>query len=143
MARLNHVAIAVADPARLKHLLSLLGLDCTSIEDVKGEGVRAHFVPVGGARARLELLQPLDAGDPGSAIAKFLRRRGEGLHHLAIELGPGTLDQTCERLRSEGYRLVYDRPRPGAEATRVNFVHPSSAGGVLIEITEPDVASRR
>jgi methylmalonyl-CoA epimerase len=135
-ARLNHVAIAVTDPGRLKRLFSILGLDCDSVEDVPSEGVRAHFVPAGGTGVRFELLEPLDPADAGSPVAKFLSRRGGGLHHIAVELDRGLLDPTCERLRSEGFRLLYDKPRLGAESMRVNFIHPASAGGVLVEVVE-------
>lgn len=134
MTKLNHVAIAVSDPSTLKKLFTLLGADLGSFEDIAEQGVRAHFLELAHSAPHIELLE---AQDPEGVIARFLKKRGVGIHHLAFETPHGELDKLCEQLQSNGYKLVYESPRLGALNTRVNFVHPESAGGVLIEILEP------
>jgi methylmalonyl-CoA epimerase len=99
------------------------------VEEVGSEKVRVAMLPLG--ETRIELLEPTSED---SVIARFLERRGEGIHHLALEVED--LDGACEELRAAGMRLVYDAPQPGEGGSRVNFIHPSSARGVLIELTE-------
>ena len=127
---LDHVGIAVADIAEaLKFYRDALGLEVEAPEEVASQRVRAHFVPAGGAA--LELLEAT-AGD--SPIAKYLAKRGAGLHHLTLRVDD--LAVALERLKARGVRLIDDVPRPGAHGSLVAFVHPSSAHGVLVELQE-------
>lgn len=132
---LNHIGIAVADLPGVKKLFSILGMETTHLESVPEQGVHTHFLPFEVERggSSLELLEVID---PEGTVAKFIQKRGAGIHHLSFRVEKGELDPLCAKLRAEGYRLTYDAPRPGAHQMRVNFVHPASAGGMLIEIME-------
>lgn len=132
-ASLNHIGIAVADLPRLKLLFSILGLSVDRTEPVPEQGVVTHFLPLPREQGSLELLE---ATDPQGTVAKFIQKRGPGIHHLSFLLDRGQLDAICGRLKQEGFQLTYDQPRPGAHGMRVNFVHPSTAGGLLIEVME-------
>jgi|SRR5579885_513799 len=134
MAFLNHIGIAVEDPAQLKKLFGILGFAETHSEPVAEQGVVAHFLPMPQASTQLELLE---ASRPDGTIAKFIAKRGAGIHHLSFELKQGELEPLSERLKQEGFRMIYEAPQKGAHGMRVNFIHPSTAGGVLIELTEP------
>lgn len=127
--RLDHVGIAVRDLRKAARIWEILGLSQTGVEDVPSEKVRVAILPVG--ETRLELLQ---AAADDSAIASFLEKRGEGIHHIALEVED--IRQACDELRKEGLRLVYEEPRRGEGGALVNFVHPSSTGGVLVELRE-------
>ena len=133
MAQLNHIGIAVSDLPQLEKLFSLLNLHVTHSEEVLEQGVRTHFMPLPAGGSSLEFLEPID---PNSPVSQFIQKRGPGIHHLSFLVEDGTLNQMCERLRSEGYRMIYDYPRIGAHQMRINFIHPSSAGGMLIELME-------
>ena len=133
--RLDHVAIAVDSP-RLDELLKFfaeLGLQSDHQESVPDQGVVTHFLKADAPEMNLELLE---AVDPGGTVARFLKTRGPGIHHLSFEVITGGLDTLCEGLRQRGYRLVYDAARAGAHGMRINFVHPASAGGILVELSE-------
>ncbi len=134
MAQLNHIGIAVRSPATLEKLFHVLGLRVDHSEVVPEQSVRTHFLPLPIVRTSIELLEPLESD---GAVAKFLEQRGPGVHHLSFEVSAGTLESTCERLRESGYRLIYPEPKKGAHGMRINFIHPSSAGGILIELMEP------
>ena len=128
--RLDHVGIAVRDLGeRLALYGAALGLTPSPPEDVPSESVRVVFLPAGDTR--LELLEPTSADSP---IARFLDRRGEGVHHICLAVPD--LDAALDRLRQQGVVLVDEQPRKGAEGSRVAFVHPRGAGGVLIELKE-------
>lgn len=128
--RIDHVGIAVGSlESRLPFWAEALGLDVGGIETVESEGVKVAFLPAGDAR--LELLEPLA---PDGAVGRHLERRGEGIHHLTLETPD--IEAALERLRSRGVAIVGDAPRPGAEGTRVAFVHPRSTGGVLLELVQ-------
>ena len=131
--RLDHVGIAVRNlDERLRVYTKGLGLKAGTTEEVASEKVRVAFLPL--ADTRLELLEPTSND---SAIARFLERRGEGIHHICIAVHD--LVATLEELKTQGVPLVDEKPRPGAEGSRVAFVHPSGTGGVLIELKEsPD-----
>jgi len=129
-ATLDHVGIAVKDlSAALAFYRDALGLHVDVPEDVASQRVRAHFIPAG--EASLELLE---ATASDSAIAKYIDKRGPGLHHITLRVEDirGALDQ----LKARGVRLVDDQPRPGAEGALVAFIHPSSAHGVLVELKQ-------
>lgn len=132
--RLDHIGIAVADLPAVRRLFELLGLSVDHVEAVGDQGVRAHFLALPTESAHLELLE---ATDPQGTVAKFLEKRGPGIHHLSLRVAPGDLDPLCAQLKAGGYRLVYDQPRAGAHSMRINFIHPASAGGMLIEVMEP------
>ena len=133
-ASLNHIGIAVADLPKLKKLFSLLGLEVGHVEDVQEQGVRAHFLDLPREQGHLEFLE---VTDPEGTVAKFIEKRGPGIHHLSFLLKKGELEPLCKRLAAAGYRLIYDRPRAGAHEMSINFIHPASAGGILVEIMEP------
>ena len=97
------------------------------------QGIREAMLSVPArTTAQIQLMAPLDES---SAIAKFLDKRGPGIQQLACRVSD--LDALCERLRAQGVRLVYDAPRRGTANSRINFIHPKDAGGVLIELVEP------
>ena len=128
--RLDHVGIAVRDIAsRLRTYVDGLGLENTHSEEVPSEKVRVAFLPVGDTR--LELLEPTDES---SAVSAFIERRGEGIHHICIEVDD--IEAALARLEQQGTPLVDRTPRAGAEGSRVAFVHPRGTGGVLIELKE-------
>ena len=129
-AILDHVGIAVSDlGAALRFYRDALGLEVHASEDVASQRVRAHFIPTG--ESSLELLE---ATAPDSPIAKFLGRRGPGLHHITLRVDD--VSAALEQLKARGVRLIDDRPRPGAEGALVAFIHPSSAQGVLVELKQ-------
>jgi len=128
--RLDHVGIAVRSlEEALRPYVDGLGLPVDGTEEVAGEGVRVAFLPVG--ETRIELLEPTAEDSP---IARFIRRRGEGIHHLCFRVAD--LEAAMARLKEVGVPLVDQAPRPGAGGSRVAFVHPRGTGGVLIELTE-------
>ena len=129
MRQIDHLGIAVKSLAEAKQFYEKLGLEVTSEETVESEKVRVAMVPVG--ESRIELLEPTV---PDSTIAKFLEKRGQGLHHLALQVSD--LSRTVARLKAAGTRLINDEIRIGAGGHRYVFVHPSSAGGVLDELVE-------
>jgi len=128
--QLDHVGIAVQSlEAALAFYRDALGLQVEVSEEVTSQRVRAHFISVG--TSTLELLEAT-AND--SAIAKYIARRGPGLHHLTLRVDD--LDLALETLKSKGVRMIDMAPRPGAEAARVAFIHPAAAHGVLVELKE-------
>jgi methylmalonyl-CoA epimerase len=129
MFTIDHLGIAVKSLAAAKGIYEKLGLSVTPEEVVEGEQVRLVMVPMG--ESRLELLEPT-SGD--SVIAKFIAKRGEGLHHVSLRVPD--LTAAVERLKEDGVRLVTDEIKVGAGGHRYVFVHPSSAGGVLLELVE-------
>src|SRR5258708_35546503 len=134
-AVLDHVGIAVKDlAAALAFYRDALGLEIEAPEEVASQRVRAHFVPVG--ESKLELLE---ATASESAIARYVEKRGPGLHHITLRVDD--IRAALEQLKSRGARLIDDQPRPGAEGALVAFIHPSSAHGVLVELKQPPVSS--
>jgi methylmalonyl-CoA epimerase len=128
--RLDHVGVAVRSLAEaLRPYTEGLGLVIGGTEEVPAQKVRVAFLPIG--ETRIELLEPTAADSP---IARFLERRGEGIHHLCLEVDD--LEAALARLKAAGVPLVDDAPRPGAEGCRVAFVHPKGLAGVLLELTE-------
>jgi methylmalonyl-CoA/ethylmalonyl-CoA epimerase len=127
---LDHVAVAVADLETAQPLFeALLGAVGSRRERVDAQGVDVVFV--GSGTGRVELIAPTHAGSP---VARFLERRGPGLHHLAYRVPD--LDATLEALAARGVELIDATPRLGAHARRVAFVHPRSTAGVLVELIE-------
>jgi len=129
-AVLDHIGIAIRDlPAALAFYRDALGLEIEAPEEVASERVRAHFIPVG--PSSLELLE---STAPDSPIAKFLEKRGPGLHHITLRVE--NINAALAQLKVRGAKLIDDQPRPGAEGALVAFVHPSSADGVLVELKQ-------
>ena len=129
MFAIDHLGIAVKSLAAAKAIYEKLGLTVSGEETVPAEQVRVVMVPVG--ESRLELLEPTSKN---SAIAKFIAKRGEGLHHVSLRVPD--LPAAVERLKRDGVRLVSEEIKVGAGGHRYVFVHPSSAGGVLLELVE-------
>jgi len=127
--QIDHLGIAVKSLAAAKGIYEKLGLRVSPEETVEQEQVRVVMVPVG--ESRLELLE---ATSTDSTIAKFIAKRGEGLHHISLRVPD--LTSTVERLKKDGVRLVSNEIKIGAGGHRYVFVHPSSAGGVLLELVE-------
>lgn len=127
--KIDHLGIAVRDLARSERLFAtLLGAEPAGRERVESEGVEVSFFQVG--ESRFELLEPQGEDGP---LAKFLAKRGEGLHHVC--LGVDDVDAEVERLKGAGFQFVGEAPRPGAGGCRVAFIHPKSAGGILVELS--------
>ena len=126
---IDHLGIAVKSLAAAKAIYEKLGLTVSPEEIVEQEQVRVAMVPVG--ESRLELLE---ATSQDSTIAKFIDKRGEGLHHICLRVPD--LAATVERLKQDGVLLVSDEIKVGAGGHRYVFVHPSSTGGVLLELAE-------
>ena len=112
-----------------------LELDVVATEEVAEQGVRVMMLPIG--ETRVELLEPLSEASP---IAKFLEKRGAGVHHIAVRVDD--IRATLARLKEQGLRLIDEVPRVGAGGCLVAFIHPSSANGVLLELVEHTEASR-
>lgn len=127
----DHAAIATNDPEKLKRVLEIIGLADKGAEDVPSQGVKTHFLKPEKSQAQVEILE---VTDPQGTVAKYLAKKGPGIHHISFLVTK--LDDLCVELRAQGVRLVYDQPRPGAHQTRVNFIHPESSGGILIEVSE-------
>lgn len=127
-ARIAHIGIAVrAIDEMLPFYRDLLGLDDHPLAD--SDGAR-----IAGLAAGSQLVELLEPSSPDSPIARFLDRRGPGIHHICFVVS--NLDDTLARCRERGIRLIDDTPRMGAEGKRIAFLHPASTGGVLVELTE-------
>jgi len=126
--KLDHIGIAVKSLAASK-IYEALGLTIDHVEDVKTQDVKTAFLNVGDSH--LELLEPLS---PDSPVAKFIDKRGEGIHHICFRVT--NLQEHLDRLKKQGYRLINESPVPGAHGCRVAFLHPSAGNGVLIELSE-------
>ncbi|HXZ31121.1 MAG TPA: methylmalonyl-CoA epimerase [Terriglobales bacterium] len=129
MFTIDHLGIAVRSLDAAKAIYEKLGMSVSPEEVVDAEQVRLVMVPVG--ESRLELLEPTS---DTSAIAKFIAKRGEGLHHVSLRVP--NLSAAVQRLKKDGVRLVSDEIKIGAGGHHYVFVHPSSAGGVLLELVE-------
>ncbi len=133
LRRVDHVGIAVPDlDAALGFYAETFGLVAVHQEVNEEQGVREAMLAVGDGPTRLQLLAPLS---PDSAIARFLDRSGPGLQQVAYTVDD--VDAAAGELRAKGLRLLYDSARRGTAGSRVNFVHPKDAGGVLVELVEP------
>jgi methylmalonyl-CoA epimerase len=125
----DHLGVAVRSVDGARKFYEMLGLKVGAEEVVEHERVRVAMVPVGDSR--IELLEPTH---PDSAVGKFLAKRGEGLHHVALRVPD--LETVVARLREQGTRLISDEIRTGAGGHKYVFVHPASAGGVLLELVQ-------
>ncbi|MBI3136556.1 MAG: methylmalonyl-CoA epimerase [Bacteroidetes bacterium] len=128
--KLEHIGIAVKDLEKSNRLFAALFNQAPyKTEDVESEGVRTSFFKTG--ESKIELLE---ATSPDSAIAKFIEKKGEGIHHLAFEVAD--IDSEIERLKTEGFELIHQTPKDGADNKRIAFLHPKSTNGVLVELCQ-------
>jgi len=130
IGRIDHVGIAVLSIAEARKTYEALGLSVAEIEEVPHEGVRVALIPCG--ESRIELLEPLSEDSP---IAKFLAKRGPGVHHICLASDDVRGDDA--RLRASGFQVLRPEPTRGAGGCWVQFVHPKSTGGVLLELSQP------
>ena len=130
MNKLEHIGIAVKDLDAANRLFAqLLGTSHYKIEEVASEGVRTSFFNVGGVKVEL-----LEATHSESPVARFIEKKGEGIHHLAFEVDD--IEKTLKQKVQEGFTAINATPKPGADNKLVAFLHPKSTGGVLIEICQ-------
>ena len=126
--KIEHIGIAVKSiEEALKYYENILGLKCYAIEEVQDQKVKTAFLKIG--ETKLELLQATSSESP---IAKFIEKRGEGIHHIAFETDK--IEETLNEIKNEGIRLIDETPRKGAEGLHIAFLHPKSTNGVLTEI---------
>ncbi|MCE2456850.1 MAG: methylmalonyl-CoA epimerase [Dehalococcoidia bacterium] len=132
---INHVALAVSDiDETLAFYRDVFGTGEAEVEDIEDQAVRAALVRIGGSQ--LELIQPTD---PEGGVAKFIERRGEGVHHIAFEVDD--LQASLDALNEHGVRTIDNAPREGLSGM-IGFIHPRSTRGVLIELVDQDTARR-
>ncbi|KPV61608.1 MAG: Methylmalonyl-CoA epimerase [Candidatus Bathyarchaeota archaeon BA1] len=128
--KIDHVGIGVRDlNEAMKFYKESLCLEVEGIEEVIEQKVKIAFIPVG--ESRIELLQ---STDPEGPIATFITKRGEGIHHIALEVD--RIEDALQRLREDGIQLIDEKPRVGAHRTKIAFLHPRSTKGVLLELCE-------
>ena len=132
--RLHHIGIAVQTLDQGAEAWKRIGLEEAGREDVGAAATKVAMFPIG--ETSIELLEPMGDDTP---VAKFLRDRGPGIHHLCFEVDD--VEAEGARLRAAGIRLLYDAPRAGAHGSRVQFLHPRDTGGVLIELNELPAAT--
>jgi methylmalonyl-CoA/ethylmalonyl-CoA epimerase len=133
LASIDHLGIAVKSITEARGFYEALGLSVVHEELVEQEGVRTAMIPVG--ESRIELLEPIS---PDTPVGKFLAKRGEGLHHVAIHVED--ISGTLESLKMKGVRLISEDLQIGSGGHLYFFVHPESAGGVLVEICQDSIA---
>jgi methylmalonyl-CoA/ethylmalonyl-CoA epimerase len=127
---IEHIGIAVKDlQASIKFYENILGLKCYAIEEVKDQKVKTAFFKVG--QTKIELLE---STEPDGPIAKFIEKKGEGIHHIAFAVDD--VEASLKEIESKGVQLIDKQPRKGAEEMSIAFLHPKSTGGVLIELCE-------
>ncbi len=133
--KIDHIGIAVKDiQSVLKFYGEALGLENLGFEVVEDQGVRVAFLPVG--ESRIELLEPLNAESP---IAKFITRRGEGIHHICLDVD--SVSESLDEMKERGMQLIDTEPRNGAHHKQIAFVHPKASNGVLIELSQDQAES--
>ncbi|MDR3231546.1 MAG: methylmalonyl-CoA epimerase [Synergistaceae bacterium] len=127
---IDHIGVAVKNmESALKFWEITLGIKCTGIEEVAEQKVRTAFLPV--RDTEVELLEPTADDSP---VAKFIEKKGEGIHHLAIRVPD--LQKALDELKAQGVRLIDERPRMGAGGAKIAFIHPAASGGILLELSE-------
>jgi len=137
-AKIDHVGIAVPDlDAAIAFYRDTFGVVSVHEETNEEQGVREAMLMVGDGATRIQLLAPLN---DESTIAKFIGRNGPGVQQVAYTVED--IDTVSEQLRAKGLRLLYDTPRRGTSDSRVNFIHPKDAGGVLVELVQPAAGER-
>lgn len=130
MNKIEHIGIAVKDIEKSNTLFaSLFGEEHYKIEDVLSEGVKTSFFQVGPNKIEL-----LEASNPDSPIAKFIDKKGEGIHHIAF--GVENIESEIERLKNKGFTIINETPKKGADNKLVVFLHPKSTNGILVELCQ-------
>jgi len=130
MNKIEHIGIAVKDLKKANELYAkLFGEKHYKIEEVESEGVNTSFFKVGNNKIEL-----LEATNNDSAIAKFIEKKGEGIHHIAFDVD--NIDEEISRLKTEGFKVINEKPKKGADNKLVAFLHPKSTNGVLIELCQ-------
>lgn len=130
MRKIEHIGIAVKSiEESAKVYETLLNTDIYKTEAVESEGVKTAFMRIG--QSKIELLE---ATSPDSPIAKFIEKRGEGTHHIAFDVDD--IEAEIERLTNEGFQLIHQTPKAGADNKRIAFLHPKSTGGLLVELCQ-------
>jgi methylmalonyl-CoA/ethylmalonyl-CoA epimerase len=128
--KIEHIGIAVKNIQESNHLFEkLFGTSPYKLEKVESEGVSTSFFMLG--ETKIELLE---ATHESSAIAKYIEKKGEGIHHIAFEVD--NIDAEMTRLRAEGFELIHQVPKDGADNKRICFLHPKSSNGVLVELCQ-------
>ena len=129
--RIAHIGIAVKDAeAALKLYREVLGLEPSSIETVESQKVKTVHLPIGDSSIEL-----LESTSPDGVVAKFIEKRGEGIHHIAIEVDD--IEAALTQMKAAGFQLIDETPRMGAGNMLIAFVHPRSTNGVLMELCQP------
>lgn len=130
---IDHIGVAVADlDESIAFYRDTFGMSVVHEEENAEQGVREAMLAVGDSGSYVQLLAPLHGGSP---IARFLDRNGPGIQQVAYRVTD--IDAACATLRERGTRLLYDEPKRGTAGSRINFIHPKDAGGVLVELVEP------
>ncbi|HOP58146.1 MAG TPA: methylmalonyl-CoA epimerase [Bacteroidales bacterium] len=130
LSYIEHIGIAVKDlPSSVEMYEKIFGLKCYKTEEIASQKVIMAFFRIG--TTRIELLA---STDPDSSLAKFIEKKGEGVHHIAFAVNE--LEKQLDDARAQGIRLVNEKPEKGAEGMDIAFIHPRSASGVLIELCE-------
>ncbi|MDR4888845.1 methylmalonyl-CoA epimerase [Fredinandcohnia sp. QZ13] len=128
--KIDHIGIAVSSIENtLPFYTNVLNLKLEGIETVESEKVRVAFIKIG--ESKLELLEPLSSESP---IAKFIEKRGEGIHHIA--LGVSSIEERIKEIKEHGIRMLADEPKKGAGGAKIAFMHPKSTGSILYELCE-------
>ena len=128
--KIEHLGIAVENiDESMKIYEKPLGTNCYKIEEVESEGVKTAFLQIG--ESKIELLE---ATNPSSPIAKFLSKKGKGIHHIAFD--SSDIDEDIKRLKSEGFELIHQTPKDGADNKKIAFLHPKSTDGILVELCQ-------
>lgn len=130
VTKVDHIGIAVKSiEETLKFYEGALGIKCTGKEVVEDQKVVTAFLPVGDTEVEL-----LESTSNDGTIAKYIEKKGEGLHHIAFRVDD--IEKTLEELKAQGFRLIDEKPRLGAGGAKIAFIHPKATNGVLIEISE-------
>lgn len=128
--KIEHLGIAVKSIEKSAEMYEkLLGKPSYKTEKVESEGVATMFFQIG--ESKIELLE---ATNPNSPIAKFIEKKGEGVHHIAYDVSD--IEKELERLKAEGFKLIHETPKDGADNKKIAFLHPKSTGGVLVELCQ-------
>ena len=129
MNKIDHIGIAVKNLKNSIEIFQKLGFKFSDIEEVATQKVRISFAKIG--ESKIEFLEPISEDSP---IAKFIKKSGEGMHHIAFEVK--NLEEKLEELKSEKINLIDQKPQIGAGGTKVAFIHPKSTNGVLVELRQ-------
>ena len=129
--KINHVAVAVNDNTKSKALFKLLGMDVQNSEYIENEKVNVVKVKAENKNHTIELLEPSDSS---SVVRKFIDKRGEGLHHIALEVDE--IKNAISYLKSNNIKLIYESPQKGADNKLITFIHPESTPGILLELCQ-------